>query len=317
SLDGIGPVPNARILIERDAFSGEEIEVDGHVVDRDSRTYWIPIGSTQANEDGFFSFKVPAGKIRVSAFSGEPDLESARTSLMTGSGSSMQELFVENSQNRNVNAITGILGNVYGSTWLSETIVNVSGTDGHSNGREIIQAPISASPSSAAGILEWTGELDFDGEPVLSAHVILTPSSEEVSIQPYVAMTSNGTMEGQDLKFTGTGEATFMGQGSVESMGSVSVREFTGSHTQTIYDNHSITGQGQFSGKGTFDGSITGDFPVCSGDSVPDGSEACLVSVDNYRLNGTINGSGKFTSFGISEFTRDLFQATFIGSGTF
>ena len=94
SLEGIGPVPNARILIERDAFSGEEIEVDGHVVDRDSRTYWIPIGSTQADEDGFFSFKVPAGKIRVSAFSGDPDLESARTSLMTGSGSSMQELFL-------------------------------------------------------------------------------------------------------------------------------------------------------------------------------------------------------------------------------
>ena len=100
-------------------------------------------------------------------------------------------------------------------------------------------------------------------------------------------------------------------------MGSVSVREFTGSHTQTIYDNHSITGQGQFSGMGTFDGSITGDFPGCSGDSVPDGSDACLVSEDNYILNGTINGSGKFTSFGISEFTRDLFQATFIGSGTF
>ena len=317
SLDGIGPVPNARILIERDAFSGEEIEVDGHVVDRDSRTYWIPIGSTQANQDGFFSFKVPAGKIRVSAFSGEPDLESARTSLMTGSGSSMQELFVESSQNRNVNPVTGILGNVYGSTWLSETIVNISGSDGHSNGQEIIQAPISVAPSSAAGILEWSGELDFDGEPVLSAQVILTPSSEEVTIQPYVATTSNGTMEGEDLKFTGTGEATFMGEGSVESMGSVSVREFTGSHTQTIYDNHSITGQGHFSGTGTFDGSITGDFPNCSGDSVPDGSEACMVSEDNYILNGTINGSGKFTSFGISEFTRDLFQATFIGSGTF
>ena len=135
--------------------------------------------------------------------------------------------------------------------------------------------------------------------------------------RPYVAMTSNGTMEGEDLKFTGTGEATFMGEGSVESMGSVSVREFTGSHTQTIYDNHSITGQGQFSGMGTFDGSITGDFPGCSGDSVPDGSDACLVSEDNYILNGIINGSGKFTSFGISEFTRDLFQATFIGSGTF
>ena len=68
---------------------------------------------------------------------------------------------------------------------------------------------------------------------------------------------------------------------------------------------------------GTFDGSITGDFPGCSGDSVPDGSDACLVSEGNYILDGTINGSGKFTSFGISEFTRDLFQATFIGSGTF
>ena len=159
----------------------------------------------------------------------------------------MQELFIESSQNRNVNAITGILGNVYGSTWLSETVVNISGTDGHSNGQSIIQAPISVSSSSAAGILEWSGELNFDGEPVLSAQVILTPSSEEVSIEPYVAMTSNGTMEGEELRVTGTGEATFMGEGSVESMGSVSVRVFTGSHTQTIYDNHSISGQGQFS----------------------------------------------------------------------
>ena len=316
SLDGIGPVPNARILIERDAFSGEEAN-ESHVVDRDSRTYWIPIGSTQANEDGFFSFKVPAGKIRVSAFSGEPDLESARSSLMTGSGSSMQELFVESSQNRNVNAVTGILGNVYGSTWLSETVVNISGIDGHSNGKSIIQAPISVSPSSAAGILEWSGELDFDGEPVISAQVVLTPSSDEVTIHPYVAMTSDGSMEGEDLRFTGTGEATFIGEGSVESMGSVSVQEFTGSHTQTIYDNHSITGQGQFSGKGTFDGSISGTYPDCSGDSVPDGSDACLISEGNYIIDGTINGSGKFTSIEISEFTRDLFQATFIGSGTF
>ena len=40
-----------------------------------------------------------------------------------------------------------------------------------------------------------------------------------------------------------------------------------------------------------------------------------LISENTYILNGIINGSGKFTSFGISEFTRDLFQATFIGSG--
>ena len=103
------------------------------------------------------------------------------------------------------------------------------------------------------------------------------------------------------------------GPGIRKSMGSVSVQEFTGSHTQTIYDNHSITGQGQFSGKGTFDGSITGDFPSCSGDSVPDGSEACLVSEDNYRLNRTITAL-ESSLHSVSANSQDLFQATFIGS---
>jgi len=318
SLEGVGPIPNARILIERDAFSGEESpDADGNVVDNDSRTYWIPIGSVQANEEGYYSFTAPAGKIRVSAFTGDPDLEAARTLLMTGSGSTMSELFTESSLNRAVNPITGILGNVYGSTWLSEAIVNISGSDGHSNGQSVIDAPISVSPSTASGILSWSGELDFDGAPVLSAQVILTPSSEEVTINPYVSMTSNGTMEGESLKFTGTGEATFLGAGTVESMGSVSVREFTGTHSQVVFDNHSITGEGQFSGRGTIDGTISGDYPNCSGNSVPDDSEACLIGDGSYLLDGKVNGSGKFTSEGISEFTRELSQATFIGSGTF
>ena len=55
TLDGIGPVPNARILIERDAFSGEEEkDENGEVIDRDSRTFWIPIGTTQADDNGDF-----------------------------------------------------------------------------------------------------------------------------------------------------------------------------------------------------------------------------------------------------------------------
>ena len=318
SLEGIGPVPNARILIERDAFSGEEsADANGNVVDNDSRTYWIPIGSTQADEHGHFSFTVPAGKIRVSAFSGQPDLEAGRTALMTGMGNSMEELFTESSQNRDVNPVTGILGNVYGSTWLSETIVNISGSDGHSNGKSVIEAPISVSPSTASGILSWSGELDFDGEPVLSVQVVLTPSSDEVSIQPYASMTSDGSMDGESLKFTGTGEVTFLGSGKVESMGAVSVHDFTGTHAQAVFDNHSITGEGQFSGKGMVDGSIFGDFPNCSVDSVPNGSEACISEIGSYLIDGTVNGSGKFTSYGVSEFTRVLSQATFIGSGIF
>ena len=318
TLEGVGPVPNARIMIERDAFSGDESADEyGNVVDNDSRTYWIPIGTTQADEDGHFSFSAPAGKIRVSAFTGEPDLDAARTSLLSGSANLMSELFLETSQNRDVNPVTGILANVYGSTWLSETIVNISGSDGHSNGESVIEAPISVSPSTASGILSWSGELDFDGEPVLSANVILTPSSEEVAIQPYVTMTSDGSMAGEDLRFSGTGEVTFLGEGTMESMGAVSVEDFTGTHTQAVFDNHSITGEGQFSGKGIIDGILSGDFPDCTGDSVPEDNDACIDEDGHYILDGIANGSGKFTSEGVSEFTRELSQATFIGSGNF
>ena len=318
SLEGVGPVPNARILVERDAFSGEEgPDENGNVMDNDSRTYWIPIGSTQADDNGHYSFTAPAGKIRVSAFIGDPDLDSARTLLMSGSGNTMSELLSEKSQNRVVNPITGILGNVYGSTWLSETVVNISGSDGHSNGQSVIQAPISVTPSTASGILSWSGELDFDKEPVVSVQVTLSPSSEEVNIQPYTTTTSNGSMEGMDLSFTGAGEVTFLGEGTLESIGAVSVSDFTGTHTQEIFDNHSITGEGTFSGQGVIEGTLSDDVPNCSGTSVPEDSQACIRADGSYLLDGSVNASGKFTSSGISEFTRELSQATFIGSGTF
>ena len=138
-LDGIGPVPNARILIERDAFSGEEVaDENGTVTDQDPRTYWIPIGTVDADENGDYSFTVPAGKIRVSAFFGESDLRAARDELTSGSGGMLQDVATESTiGERNVNLITGILGNVSGSQWLSETIINVSGEDGHSNGQAL------------------------------------------------------------------------------------------------------------------------------------------------------------------------------------
>ena len=56
------PLPGVRLLVERDAFSGEG------PTDTDESTYWIPIGFTDADENGEWSFLAPAGKIRVSAF---------------------------------------------------------------------------------------------------------------------------------------------------------------------------------------------------------------------------------------------------------
>ena len=320
-LDGVGPVPNARILIERDAFSGEEItDSNGEVVDRDNRTYWIPIGSTQADENGHYSFRVPAGKIRVSAFTGEPDLDSARSMIMSADvGNSMYELFTESNTDRRINPVTGILGNVYGSTWLSESIVNVSAEDGHSNGLSEIEASIVVQPSSATGIASWAGSPDFDGDPVVGANVILTPSSSEVSIEPYVLETSNGTVVGHSLNFNGLGEATFTGPGFFTSIGVATVTDFTGNHSMTILDNHSVTGEGRFSGMGKVVGELFGisSIETCQGGNVPQGSVACSLDVTEYLINGSVNAAGRYTSEGSSLFTRSLSKSTFIGSGTF
>ena len=147
-LEGIGPVPNARLLIERDAFSGEEVpDEEGFVTDRDSRTYWIPIGTADADENGMFEFIVPAGKIKVTAFFGEPDLESARSSMMTGTYSMTEILNEINLESRDINPVSGILGNVSGATWLTEQIINISGSDGHSNGESVVDISLSVEPS--------------------------------------------------------------------------------------------------------------------------------------------------------------------------
>ena len=195
-LDGIGPVPNAKNLIERDAFSGEEIaDINGSVNDQDLRTYWVPIGTVDADENGEYSFTVPAGKIRVSAFFGEPDLKSARTQLSTGSGGMLQDVATEQTNGiRNVNLITGILGNVSGSQWLSETIVNVSGEAGHSNGQINVNADIIVETVFATGRLVWNGAGDFDGEAITNALVELTPSWDQVMMQPIALKASTGSV---------------------------------------------------------------------------------------------------------------------------
>ena len=48
--DNLDAMPNVRILLERDAFSGEG------EVDLDNDTYWIPIGYTDADENGDWSY---------------------------------------------------------------------------------------------------------------------------------------------------------------------------------------------------------------------------------------------------------------------
>ena len=322
-LDGIGPVPNAKILIERDAFSGDEIEINGEVTDRDQRTYWIPIGTTDADENGEYSFIVPAGKIRVTAFYGESDLDSARTQIMTTNvGQSLGDIFESESiSTRILNPITGILGNVSGSTWLSETIVNISGADGHSNGESIISASINVDPASSTGRLVWSGSELFAGDSLDDATVELTPSWDVINADPYVLSTSDGSIEGENLRFEGTGEVTFTGEGTVITQFTSTITDFTGNYTQTVFNNHSLNGEGEFAGKGIIDGVINDDVSElvdCDvNETMPENSSLCLQSDGKYLLNGITNATGRFTADGVASFTQKLVQATLIGSGVF
>lgn len=322
-LEGIGPVPNARLLIERDAFSGDEVEIDGQVTDRDQRTYWIPIGTADADSNGDFSFLAPSGKIRVSAFYGESNLEAARTQIMTSNvGQSLGDIFeTETTGVRALNPITGILGNVSGSTWLSETIVNISGDDGHSNGESIIPVSISVSPASSIGRLVWSGSELFSGNSLEDATIELSPSWDVIVTSPYLMSTSNGSIMGEDLRFDGTGEVTFTGEGDVITSSIATISDFTGNYTQTVFNNYSITGEGEFAGKGIIDGTINDDIENvvdCDvNETMPENNSLCMQSDGKYLLDGIVNASGLFTADGVASFTQKLVQSTLIGSGVF
>ena len=322
-LEGIGPVPNARLLIERDAFSGDEVEIDGQVIDRDQRTYWIPIGTADADSNGEFSFLAPSGKIRVSAFYGESDLEAARTQIMTSNvGQSLGDIFeTETTGVRALNPITGILGNVSGSTWLSETIVNISGDDGHSNGESIIPVSISVSPASSIGRLVWSGSELFSGNSLDDATIELSPSWDAIVTSPYLMSTSNGSIMGEDLRFDGTGEVTFTGEGDVITSSIATISDFTGNYTQTVFNNYSVTGEGEFAGKGIIDGTINDNIENivdCDvNETMPENNSLCMQSNGKYLLDGIVNASGLFTADGVASFTQKLVQSTLIGSGVF
>jgi len=331
-LGDIGTVPNARLLIERDAFSGEEEPepITGEVIDRDNRTYWIPIGSVDADQDGKFNFRVPPGRIRVSAFMGEPDLQSDRDKIVSAQQNDRtswdMDILGESGTPRAVNPITGILGNVSGATWIGEAIVNVSRVDGHSDGAAIVPITLDIEASGASGRLVYQGNDEFDGSPITDLELEITSIWDLIQMHPYTVNLSNGTVEGDGLEFEGTGEVTFTGHGMVISDGTVTVRDFTGNYSRTILDNHSYTGDGVFDGSGVlvgtpFDanGSALTGIQSCTNGSVPEGQSICSRNgtTGEYLLDGEQAGSGRFTANGTATYTDRLVRESFIGSGTF
>ena len=321
-LGEIGAVPNAKLLIERDAFSGEDPS------DTDARTYWIPIGTAQADDEGHFSLRVPSGRIRVSAFMGESDLTAARDGLVTAESQESQnwaiDLVTDDNEDRTINPITGILGNVSGSTWLGEATVNVTGDQGHSNGEAVLNMEIQVDASGATGTIAWQGDADFGGEPLANMDLRISNIWDDSQQDAYFITTSDGDVEGERQFGPGaTGEVTFTGPGSVISeSGVMTATDFTGNYTRSILHNHSYDGIGDIIGRGTFVGTIVdSSAQECLNGSMPDAATYCLEDAnvtDTFLVDGEVFGvNGRFTSNGTSFFTTPMYRETIIGAGTF
>ena len=302
-------LPGVRLLVERDAFSGEGPE------DLDEDTYWVPIGFVDADEEGNYDFLAPAGRIRVSAFAGDFDATTARDNIRDGSyGERLSDILTETNDDRVVNEITAILGQVANMTWLGEAQLNVTGDEANRTVDMDDVLDITVESSGVSGTVVWSGDEEFNGEPISETTFIL---------RNIWSMTDNYTVETTSGSFTseesrilqGTGEATLVENGSFDSEGIALANNFIGTFTRDIGNDRSFFANGTWSGNGVLEASWVEptDVVACDEDNqsnavMPVNETFCLIDdggdSPTYRLEGTIDAFGTFTSEGTSTLSR-------------
>ena len=312
-------LPNTRILIERDAFSGED------AIDGDDDTYWIPIGFTDTDENGDWSFIAPAGRIRVSAFAGIYDDTEAIQTVQTGEyQSGLGDLLTDVNTERDVYAITAILGQVANMTWLGESTLNVTGAQADRLEDVTEEMNIEVEGSGVSGTVDWSGFGDFAGEPLVETDFILRNIWSMT--ENYTLTTTNGSFDSEESRvIQGTGEVTFSDVGSFTSDGVALAYNFTGNFTREIGDNRVYSGNGTWVGIGTLEASwLTHDnasLPCGENETMPANASLCLLSTgtefSTYLLDGEVQANGRLTSQGVSSLKKELVGETFEGTGSF
>ena len=317
-----------RLLVERDAFSGEGTE------DLDEDTYWVPIGFVDADDDGHYSFLAPAGKIRVSAFAGDYDPSSARDKIRDGSyGERLSDILTDTNDDREINEITAILGQVANMTWLGEAQLNVTADEADRMVDMQSTLDIAVQSSGVSGTVSWSGDEAFNGDPIAETSFIL---------RNIWSMTDNYTVETTSGSFTseesrilqGTGEATLTEDGSFDSEGIALASNFIGTFTRDIGNERAFFANGTWSGAGVLEATWVEatDVAACDFDNesnaiMPANETLCLIDdsgdTPSYRLEGTVDAFGTFTSEGTSTLSRTYGDAdagqgeTIEGAGLF
>ena len=314
-----------RMLVERDAFSGEGSE------DLDPDTYWVPIGFTDVDENGHWSFDAPAGRIRVSAFAGDYYAVEAQDSIRTGEFSQgLADILTESNDDRQINAISAILGQVANMTWLGETQHNITSLQADRYEDVSHAFDIAVESSGVSGLVTWSGDESFDGDALVSTDFILRNIWSMT--ENYTLTTTNGSFSSTDSRILqGTGEVTFAENGTFDSEGVAFADDFTGTFTRSIADNRVYTSNGTWNGKGTLLASwVSNETVVDCADNetapMPENQTLCVFDSTStpvtYLLDGSVEANGRLTSDGISTLVTqhigDSFEATgsFEGTGT-
>ena len=330
---GVG-MNNTRVLVERDAFSGE------HESDMDNNTYWIPIAAVDADENGEYCVTVPAGHIRFSAYLGDNNPIVDRDVIRKGDyQETIADFTTLLNEDRATNPITGLLGGVSNMTWLNEVHLNVSGEEGHSGERYTESIDMVIETSGVSGTVSWAGHESFEGEPLIDALFYLR--SIWSNTENYSVVTTNGSFTSDESRIVGPGqgEITFteIGEFTPSSNSETTfVKNFTGEYTRNIGTDQTYTGDGTWVGAGIIkanpediaDNSTLG-IRDCEDDNgtfrlnLTEGWQICLQTAggpgeaSTYLFDGILNASGRMTANTTTAFTGQLVNATFEGTGSF
>jgi asparagine N-glycosylation enzyme membrane subunit Stt3 len=329
------PLPNVRLLIERDAFSGEG------EADLDNDTYWIPIGFTDSDENGDWSYTVPAGRIRVTAFAGEYNDLDAKDLVASGEIQNLiSDILTETNTDREINPITALLGNVANMSWMGEVTQNVTGDDADRLTAFDGNFDIAIESSGVSGTVTWSGDESFDGQALDDVDFILRNIWSMT--ENYTVTTTSGsftTESGESRVIPGTGEVTFSTEGTFDTQGNTGiVTGFTGNYTRIVQDGRSYTANASFDGAGSIVATwIDYDAPDCTVEtldndtitSLPVWNEtvddvttenthiACLKEDGSYLFEGIVNASGRMTADGQVTVVKYLDGETFEGTGVY
>ena len=110
-------------------------------------------------------------------------------------------------------------------TWLGEVQMNVTGEQANRTELVTETMDIQVSSSGISGMVSWTGDEIFNGEPLVDTDIVLRSSfgiSDEVTMT-----TTNGSFTTDETRIIqGTGEVTFTENGTFVSDGIASVVDF-------------------------------------------------------------------------------------------